>query len=142
MNIRMSACLALCFVACSPDPGTGGDGGMMIQGLQSIDVTPAAASLVVQNGVAATQQFQALGHFADGHTEDVSARVQWALSDVGLGLVDTAGGFTSSINRGGKSLLQAVNGTASGQADVTVKLVTSTTSTSDGSTAPADAATH
>src|SRR6476659_2511408 len=110
MNIRLSACLALSLVACSSDPGTGGADGGVIAGLMSIDVTPASASLVVQNGVAATQQFSALGHFVDGHSEDISARVQWTLSDVAVGLFDAKGGFTSSTNRGGKSQIQAVNG--------------------------------
>lgn len=129
---------------CGPSDsrGTGGDGGGSIAGLMSIDVMPSAAALTIAGGQPASQQFSALGHFVDGHTEDVTGRVSWALTDVSVGTLDGGGAFTSVTLHGGHSLVQASDGTHQGAANLTVKLVTSRVSTDDGSTAPADSATH
>jgi hypothetical protein len=136
--------LAIVFlVGCSnPDQAGSGDGAMHLPGLMSIDVSPASASLTITNATAATQPFTALGHFSDGHSEDVTARVGWSLTDPGIGTFDAMGGFTSATTRGGHATVTASDGQVAGTADLLVKLVTSRVSSDDGSTAPADSASH
>ena len=68
-----------------PGSGSGGSSGMVvappIAGLQSIEVMPATATVVLQaNGttLAGSQTFTATGHFMDGHSEDVTSKVGWS----------------------------------------------------------------
>jgi hypothetical protein len=65
--------------------GSGGNGGGTtappIPGLQSIEVTPGTAPVVLQaNGtlLSGSATFMAIGHFMDGHTDDVTTKVGWS----------------------------------------------------------------
>lgn len=131
------------FAGCGPDSRGGGnhpDGGGMVA-LDSITVTPASATLTTTNpGAVATQAFVATGHFSDGHTEDVTAAIGWTVSDQGIGSV-AAGTFTGAATRGGVATVNAVQGSITGSATITVKYVSSRVSTDDGSTAPANSPT-
>ncbi|HEX6835493.1 MAG TPA: hypothetical protein VF334_02915, partial [Polyangia bacterium] len=135
--------LALTLVGCGPDQRGGGnhpDGGGGGSTLTSIDVAPPSVSLTTTGGgAAATQQFTATGHFADGHTEDLSTLVAWSVSDPGIGSV-TSGAFTGAATRGGVAKVLAGQGSVSGSADLTIKYVAARVSTDDGSTAPAGSA--
>src|SRR5262245_61698194 len=56
-----------------------------LAGLQSISISPADAALVIENGVPATAEYQAVGTFLDGHEEDISHRVRFSLADADAG---------------------------------------------------------
>ena len=141
--MRTVLVFGLAIVGCGPDTRGGGGGGSGGTGggtLTSIDVTPASATLTTTNpGAPATQKFVATGHFADGHTEDLSATLGWSVSDPGIGSV-TSGAFSGAATRGGIATISAGQGTVSGSATVTIKYVSSRVSTDDGSTAPAGSA--
>ncbi len=141
--MRTSLVLALALVGCGPDSRGGGnhpDGGSGGATLTSIDVSPPSVSLTTTGGgAAATQQFTATGHYADGHTADVSTLVAWSVSDPGIGSV-TSGAFVGAATRGGVAKVIAGQGAVSGTADLTIKYVASRVSTDDGSTAPAGSA--
>lgn len=135
--------LALTLAGCGPDQRGGGgnhpDGGGG-SALTAIDVSPASVSLTTTGGgAAATQQFTATGHFADGHTENISTLVAWSVSDPGIGSV-ASGAFTGAATRGGVAKVIAGQGSISGTADLTIKYVAARVSTDDGSTAPAGSA--
>ena len=135
--------LVLTVVGCAgstPQNGSPDAGVVAIDGLKSIDIAPKSASLAVINGTTPTQQFTATGHFADGHTADVTKSLQWSLSDPGLGGIG-AGLFASVAQRGGRAVVQATDGVQLASATLSVKLSTVRFSTDDGSTAGPDAAT-
>jgi hypothetical protein len=143
--------LRLCVIGCviggtigcagSPQNNNHDAGPVAIDGLQRIEIAPASASLTVTDASAPTQQFTATGHFADGHTADVTQQLQWTLSDATLGGIG-GGLFTSSPQRGGRALVQATDGVQLGNAQLAFKLSTVHFSTNDGSTAGPDAATR
>jgi Tol biopolymer transport system component len=109
--------------------------------LTSIEVTPATASLTT-GASPATQTFTAIGHYADGHTADVSKQVSWSLADPGLGAIDATGQFTSTTDRGGQTdVVAAADASIAGKAKVVLGWSVARVSTDDGSTAPADSAT-
>ncbi len=91
--------------------------------LQTIDVTPASASIA--NGT--RQQFTATGHFDDGSAQDLTATVTWTSSDASLSVASgpASGGLATSGALGATtSTITAALGTISGSAALTVKGVT------------------
>lgn len=139
--MRKLLVLALALGGCStPSSGHDHDGGTSPPALQSIDVAPPTVSLTAGGAVAPSQQFTATGHFADGHTEDVTAQVAWSLSDPGIGTI-AAGGFTGVEARGGIATVTADDAGVQGTATLTIKYVDQRVSTDDGSTAPANSGT-
>ncbi|QSQ15701.1 kelch repeat-containing protein [Myxococcus landrumensis] len=79
--------------------------------LTSILVTPATASVVV----GATRQFSAQGKYADGSSEDVTARATWTSSDGTLATVSGTGLGTGVATGGPVTVtasLAGINGTA------------------------------
>src|SRR4051812_14304205 len=61
--------------------GSGGSGGPgpVINGLTSLRIDPTTADVSVKLGAPATQQFHAIGKYADGHEDDVTAKVGWTV---------------------------------------------------------------
>jgi hypothetical protein len=145
--MRSSALVSLALLAagCGTSTGDrrGGDGGSNpgIPNLASITVTPGGSTFTTTDGVAASADFVAKGTFLDGHSEDVTARVDWSIDDVGLGVIDAKAHYVSTTVRGGNGNVIASDGTKQGMAPFTLKWVTHRSATDDGSTAPADAAT-
>ncbi len=133
--------LVLVSAGCGVHSGNGNhpDGGQSSNGLMSIDVAPANAVLTTTAAAPATQNFTATAHYGDGHSEDVTAKVTWALSDQGLGLI-TAGQFTGTPLRGGLSNVAVLYDSVGASVPLTVKYVDSRVSTDDNSTAPATSA--
>jgi uncharacterized repeat protein (TIGR01451 family) len=60
--------------------------------LVSIEITPAAVIL----GVGRTQQYIATGHYSDQSTQDLTSRVTWVSSDLGVATISPAGLATSA----------------------------------------------
>lgn len=88
--------------------------------LTSITVTPGTA--VVAAGLG--QQFSALGKYADGSTQDVSAMVTWSSSNVAAATV-SATGLVTTIASGGTTITASI-GAVSGSAALTVNPATLT----------------
>ncbi|MFT3840676.1 MAG: hypothetical protein QM723_27045 [Myxococcaceae bacterium] len=101
--------------------GSGNTGGGSPQGLVSLTVAPANATLTVHGSTAATQPYTAKGHFMDGHDADVTASTTFTLADPTLGTFHAAN-FTSSVSRGGTTQVRGTSGSVSGSTNVTVVL--------------------
>jgi hypothetical protein len=107
---------------CSDHAGGHGDGGAPgIDGLKSIDVTPPNLTLVIDGMTAATQSYHASGHFNDGHTEDITSRVAFALGDGTLGTF-SGNAFVSGTDHGGVTAVLASAGNILGQTPLTLTL--------------------
>ncbi|WP_342373760.1 Ig-like domain-containing protein [Myxococcus stipitatus] len=83
--------------------------------LTSIQVTPATASVIV----GATRQFSAQGKYADGTTEDVTARATWTSSDGTLATVSGTG-LGTGVATGGPVTVTATLAGISGTAQLSV----------------------
>lgn len=97
--------------------GGGADGGL--DGLTAMAIQPANQTLVIDQGVAATSSYTVTGTFGDGHSEDITARVQLALADDSLGSF-AAATFTSATNHGGATQVVATSGAVQATTGVTL----------------------
>src|SRR6185369_9965259 len=89
-----------------------------ITGLQSIDVSPPNQTIVLQaNGtmLMGSATYMATGHFADGHTEDVTSRVGWSSQFQTLTVVRGV----ANVRAPGVFPVTAVAGTINGMAQLT-----------------------
>ena len=82
--------------------------------LNSIAVTPANAAIAG----GADQQLAATGTFSDGHTENLTATVNWASSSASVATVDTAG-LAHGVS-GGSSTISAVQDGITGSTNLAV----------------------
>ena len=94
--------------------GGDGGGGTPAVTLDSITVEPANASI----DVGETRQFNAMGHYSDGSSMDITASVTWASSDTTKATIDVAG-LVSGVSDGSTSI-SATDGNISGQTTLTV----------------------
>lgn len=98
--------------------GGGASGGTSPPTLQSISLSPAAAS--VAKGL--TRAFTATGHHSDGSTQDLTALAAWSSSDGGVATESNAAG-SQGLATGtgiGQATISAVYGGQTGQATLTV----------------------
>ena len=104
--------------------GVGGDiglGGQVDHGaIESIEVTPPTATLVLDNGAKGTQPFKAIAHYADKSTGPVDPT--WAATNIAVGSVDGAGLFSAPGLQGGVVTITASAGGKDATATLTVKL--------------------
>lgn len=105
----------------SPDTGTP-ETPAAIAGLRSLRVEPPMATITVQNGIAATHQFRAVGTFSNGGTRDITNEVVWSSDHPGRARV-VQGLSTSDSSVGGPVVIWARAGTVTGSANLMVKLV-------------------
>ena len=99
--------LAVAFFACACGGDVGGPGDrpdaqvpVELEGLQSIAIEPADATLLIDGDEPATETFAAIGSFDDGRTEDITPYVTFSLRDSALGSF-TGSDLISGIHRGG-----------------------------------------
>ena len=111
------ALVAGCHHGASHGPGTAPG----IEGLVSITVNPASATLTIVGAVAATQAYTAQGKFSDGHTADITAKVSWTVGDTSLGSF-TGTLFTSTTDHGGHTAAVATAGSIMGTGDLIIVL--------------------
>lgn len=124
-SLRLATFSSVALVACSgsisgtsSDAGpTGTDGGLA--DLMTIMVLPANPTVTIDQDSPATQAFSAQGKFVDGHTEDMTKRVSWSVSDVGMGSM-AGETFTSTVTRGGLAQVTASVGFVTGSTSLTV----------------------
>jgi hypothetical protein len=85
---------------------------------QSIAVTPATASIAL----GLTQQFTAIGHFADGSTQDLTRLVTWSSSGVNIEILNAAWsqGLATGLSAGGPVTIMAKLNGVTGTAQLTV----------------------
>ncbi|MGH7284192.1 MAG: hypothetical protein ACRELY_21915, partial [Polyangiaceae bacterium] len=106
--------------------GSGGGGGFgggdsgSTKPIDSLDVTPATATLDVTSAPYPTQAFTATAHFNDGTTGPVAAT--WSASDAPVGSIDGSGLYTPRGSQGGVVTITASAGGKSGTATLTVRL--------------------
>jgi hypothetical protein len=127
---RLASCLiALSLVACGHhggDDGGGGDANGQFADLIKLVITPADQTLVTSNTTAATSSYTAMGAFMDGHTEDLTAQVEFGLDDTSLGSFASLGGaFTSATGKGGVTNVNAFAGAIEGSTSLTLQMKTS-----------------
>ncbi len=124
-------------------PRTGGDGstpsgdaGPTITGLESFTITPLDSTIVVVDGVAATQTFTAMGRFRDGSTRDVSSLVLWGLGAQHFLGRFSGNVFTSVTTSGGVGIVSARANGSVVTTSITVRFVTSHVVPPTGAGAP------
>ncbi len=111
------------FAACSTSSNGGNNHGpgSPLDGLQSIAIMPADQTLVIDGSAAATSGYSAVGTFADGHSEDITSKVAFAVADATLG--GFAGStFTSGTDHGGLTTVSAGAGTVAGQTSLALQM--------------------
>ena len=104
--------------------GSGGSGGTTTSTtttttLASIAVNPANASIV--NGT--NQQFAATGTYSDQSTQDITNRVIWSSSDLGVATISGSQGLATSVSSGVTNII-ATLGSISGSTTLTVTTAT------------------
>jgi len=126
-SVLASAALSILVFGCAgvknaPPPGSGGTGGTVvappIAGLQSIDVSPPSNSIVLNASgttLSGSATYTATGHFMDGHSEDVTARVAWPSQF--RTLIVTKG--QASVTAPGVYAITAVSGSVTGMGQLT-----------------------
>ncbi|HEY4240278.1 MAG TPA: hypothetical protein VGM88_10695 [Kofleriaceae bacterium] len=124
MRILGLAVIGICLAACAHHHGddAGDDGSGSLDGLVSIEVKPADAVLVIGNGVAATEDYHAIGTFQDGSVTDITGSVAFSLQNQVLGSFDTAATLTTTVNLGGQTQVLASANSISGATGVTIQL--------------------
>src|SRR5229473_3740835 len=116
-STRILSLLFVCFVlGAGGCGGSGGGGGTLSPSLQSIQVSPANAS--IPRG--ATQQFTARGTFTDGSSQDVTGSVAWSSSVPSVASISSAGLATGVA--AGSATITAASRAVSGSTPVTVTL--------------------
>ncbi|WP_438016221.1 hypothetical protein WMF18_36060 [Sorangium sp. So ce315] len=127
--LALSTALAASAAACSSSGGDtgsppggaqggGSSGSGAVEGLVSLRVEPAAASVDLAVGKRAVVELNAIGRFQDGSERDVTDRVTWSADDL-FAHVD-AGQLTTAAP--GLVRVTAADGSVTASADVTVKL--------------------
>jgi hypothetical protein len=111
-------CATIAVIGCHH---TGHGGAPGIDGLMTITVSPATATLTIAGGIAATQSYTAQGSFTDGHTADITSKVTWTVGDTSLGSFAGAQ-FTSDTDHGGKTAAVATAGSISGSGTLIIVL--------------------
>ena len=117
LNVLIGLTASVLAVGCAGvkpvSSGTGGSGGTMvppsIPGLVSIEVSPGSQSVnLTATGtvLSANASYTATGHFMDGHSEDVTARVGWPSQfrslrvNAGMANVSAPGTYTVTAQSG------------------------------------------
>jgi len=123
MAARLGSLFFALVLGCGPGSTSGGDGGGGDSGLDgaTLEVTPAAANVVVVDGTPAEQAFTAILHYADGTTEDVTAQTAFAVDEPMLGGF-TGAVFTAQGLAGGEGLVTAGHSGVFGNATITVRV--------------------
>ncbi|HUJ58994.1 MAG TPA: hypothetical protein VLX92_10890 [Kofleriaceae bacterium] len=117
--MRKGLVIALFVSACGHHGHGGGPDGGALDGLTALEVKPGDQTLIIDQGVAATSQYEVIGTFEDGHTADVTSYVQLALADESLG---TFAGpeLTTATDHGGVTQVIASAGSIEGTTGLTV----------------------
>jgi Big-like domain-containing protein len=84
--------------------------------LQSIAVTPGAATLIVGN----TAQLMAIGSYSDGSQQDITGMVAWACSNANIATVSSTGLVSGAGS--GQATITATSGSLTGSATLTVSV--------------------
>ncbi len=92
-------------------------------GLESLEISPQDAELVVRNGVEASQPYTVMATYTSGETADVTADANLSVLNVQLGGF-ASGTFTTSGFAGGRSTVRASLGDTSIDTGLTVLLKT------------------
>ena len=96
----------------SSTPGSGG-GGQPV--LQSVSLTPTAASL----NVGSTLQFKAIAGYSDGSSKDVSSAAQWSTTDSTVASIESSDGAAPGLATGVAPGSVNISATLSGVPGVT-----------------------
>ena len=89
--------------------------------LVEITVQPADQELLIDGDTPATLAYTAIGRFEDGHTEDISDRAHFMLSNAGLGSFDH-NRYTSALTQGGRTRVVAELDNVRGETGLVVRI--------------------
>jgi hypothetical protein len=129
-NAAMAGSIAIAAAAvaagCGGDVGTPGGGTpdaepepTDLEGLSSIAIEPAGATLIIDGDDPATATFTATGTFEDGRTEDITEHASFSLRDSAIGTF-SGSELVTGIHRGGATRVTARAGNVQGGTDLTV----------------------
>ncbi|MEO8704296.1 MAG: hypothetical protein ABI867_29855 [Kofleriaceae bacterium] len=113
--------IGLLVVAACGSHNSDGDVMVSLEGLVSLEVSPADQTLVIVQTQPATSTYTAVGTFDDGRVEDISALVELALAEPTLGSFQ-ATELTTTVLKGGQTQVVASAGPISGSTGVTIRL--------------------
>jgi Tol biopolymer transport system component len=82
------------------------DGGNSLDGLKSIAILPADATLYITGSQPVTQTYKVLGTFDDGKVRDITERTELSVEHPRVGIF-MAAVFTSAVNWGGSTTVKA-----------------------------------
>jgi hypothetical protein len=99
----------------------GDDGSGSLEGLVSLEVTPADQTLVIKQSQPAISTYTAIGTFDDGRVEDISALVAFNLAEATLGSFQ-ATELTTTAAKGGQTQVVATAAAITGSTGVTIRL--------------------
>jgi hypothetical protein len=116
----LTAALTLAFIACGPSGGAEPDA-PNTSPLVELTVTPADQDLLIDGPEPATSVYTAIARFEDGHTEDVSNRVDFALADDSLGAF-LGPDFKSTLTHGGRTRVVASLAGVTGDTGLTLRI--------------------
>ncbi len=105
--------------------GDGGEGGLSFgsgHSLTGLEVDPPNVTLDIIDDKIVSQTFTAKALFADGSTQPITAGVSWSANFPAAGSMDNLGTFTPTAQVGGPVVVTAKYQSASGTANVAVKL--------------------
>src|SRR5688500_535608 len=98
-------------LGCGSSGGGGGnDGTTDLEGLVSLEVTPADQTLVIAQSQPATSAYTVTGTFDDGRVEDITDLVQLSLADATLGSFSAADLITTAQKGGQTEVLATAAG--------------------------------
>jgi hypothetical protein len=118
----ISACVGVVGGGCNHNGSDMGHGtGAPIADLVSIAVAPADQTLVIAGSTAASSTYSAKGTFKDGHSEDITSKVAFAVARTDLGSF-AANAFTSTTDHGGVTIVSAVAGMVMGSTSLTLQM--------------------
>jgi hypothetical protein len=111
----------LLLVGCTEHIQLGGDDG--IPGLAALEVSPPEETISFDRVSPPAQHvaFTATGSFEDGHTEDVTDRVQWSASTPYPGTIDN-GDYTATGEAVGHVGIRATSGAIAGDAALSISM--------------------
>ena len=108
-----------------------------LDGLTSMDISPADAVVEATPTKAGTQAYTVTGHFAGAPDKDVTSHVLFGVGNTKVGSM-SGPSFTSTTTQGGKTAIEASAGTATASTNVTVHFTATINGPDNGSALPAD----
>jgi WD40 repeat protein len=116
--MRGTALRALVVFVCLPSFACGGHNNGDDTTGATLELTPPAVELLILNGAAATQDYKAIVHYADGDTRDVTSETVFGID----GTFGTFSGATATVTTAGKTSVFGTYKDVTGMAEIIARV--------------------